>query len=68
MQSKNITQPPDWWDAFQNEADRAGVSLSSWIGDACLVAIGMGKSGKTKVGKLSDRPLASRPPKNEGAK
>lgn len=64
---KTIIQPPDWWDAFQAEADAAGLSLSAWIGDACLFAIGAQSKGKTKVGKLSERPLASRPKKNGGA-
>jgi hypothetical protein len=63
---KTISQPPDWWDAFQYEADAAGLSLSAWIGDACLFAIGAQHKGKTKVGKLSNRPLASRPKKNGG--
>jgi len=61
---KTICQPPDWWDAFQAQADAAGLSLSAWIGEACLFAIGAQSKGKTKVGKLSERPLASRPKKN----
>jgi hypothetical protein len=61
---KTIVQPPDWWAAFQAEADAAGVSLSAWIGDACLLAIGAQGKGKTKIGKLSNRPPASRPKKN----
>ena len=65
MQSKNITQPPDWWDAFQNEADRAGISLSSWMGACCLNEMQSTKSGQAKVAKLSARPLASRPPKTK---
>ena len=69
MQSKRTCQPPDWWKLFQAEADAAGVSLSSWMGTACLdyVAI-QSRLGRLKVAKLSDRPLASRPPKNGGVK
>lgn len=68
MQSKRICQPPDWWDAFQDEADRAGVSLSSWMGAACLNTMRSTTKGQAKVNKLSLRPLASRPPKIGGAK
>ena len=68
MQSKRICQPPDWWALFQSEADRAGVSLSSWMGTACLNEMRSHKSGQAKVAKLSLRPLASRPPKNGGVK
>ena len=68
MPSKNITQPEDWWDAFQYEADAAGLSLSAWIGECCLNQIRSQTKGHSKVKKLSDRPLASRPPKNGGAK
>ena len=68
MQSKRICQPPDWWDAFQAEADFAGVSLSSWMGTACLNEMRATTKGQAKVNKLSKRPLASRPPKKRGAK
>jgi len=61
---KTILQPPDWWDAFQAEADAAGLSLSAWIGEACIGAIPSRR--KTKVANLSERPLASRPKKNGG--
>ena len=64
---KTISQPPDWWTAFQSEADAAGLSLSAWIGKACIGAIKRRKSGPENVAKLSARPLASRPKKNVGA-
>jgi hypothetical protein len=55
---KNITQPPDWWQVFEGEAKKAGVSLSEWIGEACLQRL------PNKVRKqLSERPPANRPPK-----
>lgn len=33
---KNITQPADWWQAFETTAKDAGVSLSEWVGDCCV--------------------------------
>lgn len=36
---KNVTQPPDWWAAFQAAAEKAGVSLSEWMGDTCRAAL-----------------------------
>ncbi len=29
---KNITQPADWWAAFEAEATRQNLPLSKWIG------------------------------------
>lgn len=55
---KNITQPADWWVAFQSEADKAEMSLSAWIGAACK-----NKLNKKQVEKLSERPPANRPKK-----
>ena len=57
---KNITQPPDWWAVFEAEAKKAGVSLSEWIGEACMERL------PVKIRKqLSDRPPANRPKKQE---
>ena len=36
---RNITQPPDWWAAFEREADQAGLNMSEWIGDVCWRAL-----------------------------
>lgn len=55
---KNITQPPDWWEAFESEAEKAGVSLSEWIGEACLSRL-----PNSVKKKLSERPPANRPKK-----
>lgn len=33
---KNLTMPADWWQAFEAEAEKHGISLSAWIGRACL--------------------------------
>lgn len=57
---RNITQPPDWWEAFENEAEKAGVSLSEWIGFACMERL-PNKIRKT----LSPRPPANRPKKKD---
>ena len=54
---KNISQPRDWWRAFKNEADREGLSLSTWIGKTCRDAI-------RKPETLSKRPPANRPKTN----
>jgi len=56
---KTISQPPDWWAAFQAEADKYEMSLSAWIGMACFRQL-----PAAKIAKLSARPLASRPPKH----
>jgi hypothetical protein len=31
---KNLTQPSDWWQAFEVEADKRGLSLSEFMGIA----------------------------------
>ena len=58
---KNITQPADWWAAFQQAADAENATLSEWVGEACLERL-PARGGK----KLSERPPAHRPrPKDE---
>lgn len=32
---KNISQPADWWAAWESAARAAGMSLSAWIGKRC---------------------------------
>ncbi len=34
---KNITQPPQWWRAFQSQAEADGMNLSEWLGQ-CAIA------------------------------
>jgi ribonuclease HII len=29
---KNITQPSDWWDAFEAEAEKRGLTLAEFMG------------------------------------
>lgn len=53
---KCIAHPPDWWDAFEKQARKEGMSLSAWIGECCLANI-----PKTTARKLSTRPPAHRP-------
>lgn len=53
---KNITQPADWWQAFEATAKEAGLSLSEWVGECCLVRV-----PKPLRDTLSKRPGAHRP-------
>lgn len=36
VERKNISQPSEWWRAFEAEADRHGQTLSGWVADCCL--------------------------------
>jgi hypothetical protein len=36
---KNLTMPPDWWEAFERAARAAGETLSEWIGNAARKAL-----------------------------
>lgn len=53
---KNITQPADWWEAFEATAKEAGLSLSEWVGECCLVRV-----PKPLRDTLTKRPGAHRP-------
>jgi hypothetical protein len=57
---KNITQPADWWQAFEATAKEAGLSLSEWVGECCLVRV-----PKPLRNTLSKRPGAHRPRREE---
>jgi hypothetical protein len=58
MTSKNITQPDDWWEAFESAAAEKGLSLSAWLGNIAKDSL------PPKVAKqLSERPPANRPRK-----
>jgi hypothetical protein len=59
---KNITQPADWWQAFETTAKEAGVSLSEWVGECCV-----GKLPKALRDGLSKRLGAHRPKRESGA-
>jgi len=53
---RNITQPPDWWDAFEAAAAKEGMSLAAWLGDAAR-----DKLPARVRRKLSPRRTAGRP-------
>lgn len=55
-QRKNISQPADWWAAFEEAAQRERKTLSEWIGEQCQAAL-----KKTAREQLSERPPAYRP-------
>lgn len=55
---KHITQPTDWWKAFEEAAKAEGMTLAAWLGEAAK------KKLPPKVAKkLTERPPANRPPK-----
>jgi hypothetical protein len=60
MARKNITQPDDWWAAFEATAKEAGLSLSEWVGECCLVRV-----PKQLRDTLSKRLGAHRPRREE---
>jgi len=53
---KNITAPPDWFDAWKSAADAEGLTLSEWIGQRVNSTL-----PKSTTKKLSQRPPAHRP-------
>ncbi len=60
---RNITQPADWWAAFEAEAKKDGLALSEWVGACCVANLPVAVSRG-----LTERPPANRPkkPKDEG--
>ena len=55
---KHITQPSDWWVAFEAQAKAEGLTLAAWLGEAAK------KQLPRKVAKkLTERQPANRPPK-----
>ena len=57
---KNITQPADWWAAFEEAARAEGMTLAAWLGEAAKA-----KLPKRIAAKLSERPPANRPKKSK---
>ena len=35
----HVTQPEDWVEAFRQQAEKEGSSLSEWIGEKCKDAL-----------------------------
>jgi len=60
---RNLTEPGDWWQAFEAQAKADGQTLSEWAGD-CMRA----NLPKELAAGLSERPPANRPrnPKDAG--
>ena len=56
---KNISQPLDWWTAFERAADKAGVPLSTWIGRQCKRGL-----PKDERAKLTERKGPGQPRKD----
>ncbi len=57
---KCLTQPDDWWRAFEQEAQKRGKTLAGWMGEVCAAQL-----PKRAQAKLSERPGAHRPKKSE---
>jgi len=57
---KNITQPADWWAAFESQAKANGQTLSEWAGN-CM----RDNLPKNVAAGLSERPAANRPKKRK---
>jgi len=54
---RNITQPTDWWAAFEQQATADGWSnLSAWVGDCCRANL-----DKQRQQGLSERPTVGAP-------
>jgi len=56
-----ISQPPDWWAAFQMHAEANGMNLSEFCGDAMLGHIH--PKVKAKLSKRIGRGVWNHPPK-----
>jgi hypothetical protein len=58
---RNVTQPADWWAAFEAEAKKEGLTLSEWVGACCVANLSVSRG-------LTERPPANRPkkPRDEG--
>lgn len=56
---KNITQPADWWAAFEAEANRRGLPLSEFMGLAAAKLLAKdqraGLSKRVKPGRKKDK-------------
>lgn len=57
---KHITQPADWWAAFEEQAKAEGMSLAAWLGEAAKAQL-----PKRVAKELTERPPAHRPKRAE---
>ncbi len=57
---RGITQPADWWHAFDAAAAKAKLPLSEWVGRACIKQI-----PKAAAKQLSQRTRPGRPKNKE---
>lgn len=55
---RTITEPEDWWQAFDAAAQASGLKLAAWLGEA-----GKAQLPKEVASQLSQRPAANRPKK-----
>ena len=59
---RNITQPADWWPAWERQAAAEGLELSAWIGRQCAKRL-----PKAVRESLSVRAAKGRPAKASNA-
>ena len=57
---RNISQPADWWEAFEEQAKKDRMLLSAWMGECCIANL----PASVKA-KLTERQPAHRPRKKE---
>lgn len=56
---KQISQPPEWWLAFEDQAERDGYTgVSEWLG-----AVGIANLDKDLAAGLPERTGRGKPPK-----
>ena len=55
---RNITQPDDYWQAFEAQAKADGLTLAAWLGEAAKKQLPIAVAKK-----LGERPAAHRPKK-----
>lgn len=60
---RNIVQPVDWWVAFNDAAEKEGLTVSQWMGRVCKKAL-----PKDVREKLEERVPAHRPKKKKKGK
>lgn len=58
-ETKSLTQPADWWAAWQLAANANNQTLAAWIGEQCNKTL-----PKTVAKQLSERKTAGRPRKS----